>query len=162
MNTEDLGNSKILNLLFKPAGKIMGSRARHWLMNPVKTLKGAGIQAGQTVLEVGCGTGFFTIPAARMIGDDGFLVAMDPLSDFIKEVSIKVESALAILKIPSNTGYMPCPPLVTVLIGDKLTIRPFSSTSTAAARIDENHTPTCLPDFSKMIKPHGLTGPPRP
>ena len=93
MNTEDLGNSKILNMLFKPAGKIMGSRARHWLMNPVKTLRGAGIQAGQTVLEVGCGTGFFTIPAAQMIGDDGFLVAMDPLSGFIKEVSIKVETA---------------------------------------------------------------------
>ena len=93
MNTEDLGNSKILNLLFKPAGKIMGSRVRHWLMNPEKTLRGACIQAGQTVLEVGCGTGFFTIPDARMIGDDGCLVAMDPLSDFIKAVSIKVESA---------------------------------------------------------------------
>ena len=93
MNTEDLGNSKILNLLFKPAGKIMGSRVRRWLMNPVKTLKGAGIRPGQSVLEVGCGTGFFTIPAARMIGDDGCLVAMDPLSDFIKEVSIKVEAA---------------------------------------------------------------------
>jgi demethylmenaquinone methyltransferase/2-methoxy-6-polyprenyl-1,4-benzoquinol methylase len=93
MNTEDLGNSKILNLLCKPALKIMGSRVRRWLMNPVKTLQVAGIQSGQTVLEVGCGTGFFTIPAARMIGDDGCLVAMDPLSDFIKAVSIKVESA---------------------------------------------------------------------
>jgi len=38
MKTEDLGNSKILNLLFKPAGKMMGSRVRKWLMDPVKTL----------------------------------------------------------------------------------------------------------------------------
>ncbi|HEA69363.1 MAG TPA: hypothetical protein ENI07_21515 [Desulfobacterales bacterium] len=44
MNTEDLGNSKILNLLFKPAGVIMESRLRQWLLNPVKTLRGAGIQ----------------------------------------------------------------------------------------------------------------------
>ena len=93
MNAEDLGNLKLLNLIFKPAGILMGSRARRRLMNPIKTLKGANIQPGQTVLEVGCGTGFFTIPAAELIGDDGCLVAMDPLSDYVKEVSKKVESA---------------------------------------------------------------------
>jgi len=93
MNTEDLGNSKILNLLFKPAGMLMGSRARRWLMNPVKTLQGADIHPGQTVLEVGCGTGFFTIPAAELIGDQGCLVAMDALSDYTKRVSKKVQAA---------------------------------------------------------------------
>jgi demethylmenaquinone methyltransferase/2-methoxy-6-polyprenyl-1,4-benzoquinol methylase len=93
MNTEGLGNSKILNLLFKPAGVMMGSRLRQWLMNPVKTLRGAGLQPGQTVLEVGCGTGSFTIPAAQLIGAEGCLVAMDALSDFIKQVSKKVQSA---------------------------------------------------------------------
>ncbi len=93
MNTEELGNSRILNLIFKPAGAMMGSRLRKWLMNPVKTLQGADIQFGQTVLEVGCGTGFFTIPAAKMIGDEGRLVAMDALSDYIKVVSKKVQSA---------------------------------------------------------------------
>ena len=93
MNAEDLGNLKILNWIFKPAGILMGSRVRGWLMNPVKTLQGAGIQPGQTVLEVGCGTGFFTIPAAELIGDQGSLVAMDPLADYTKVVSKKVQSA---------------------------------------------------------------------
>jgi len=93
MNTEDFGNSKMLNLLFKPAGVLMGSRARRWLMDPIKTLQGAGIQPGQTVLEVGCGTGFFTIPAAELIGDEGCLIAMDPLSDYIKHVAKRVESS---------------------------------------------------------------------
>ncbi|MBC8177972.1 MAG: class I SAM-dependent methyltransferase [Desulfobacterales bacterium] len=93
MNTEDLGNSKILNLLFKPAGVIMGSKFRKWLLNPVKTLRGAGIQPGQTVLEVGCGTGFFTMPAAQLIGDQGCLVAMDVLSEYIECVSRKVQAA---------------------------------------------------------------------
>ena len=93
MNTEDLGNSKFLNLLFKPAGVLMGSRARRWLMNPVKTLQGAGIQPGQTVLEAGCGTGFFTIPAAKLIGDQGYLVAMDLSSGYIEQVSKKVHNA---------------------------------------------------------------------
>ncbi len=62
-------------------------------MNPVKTLQGAGIEPGQTVLEVGCGTGFFTIPAAKLIGDEGSLVAMDPSSGFIEHVTKKVHNA---------------------------------------------------------------------
>jgi len=93
MNTKDLGNSKILNLLFKPAGMMMESRLRQWLMNPAKTLRGAGIEPGQTVLEVGCGTGFFTIPAAHLLGDQGCLVAMDVSSGFIEQVSRKVQLA---------------------------------------------------------------------
>ncbi|MFC1863662.1 DUF3303 family protein [Thermodesulfobacteriota bacterium] len=66
MNIEKLGNSKILNLIFKPAGMLMGSRARQWLMDPVKTLQVADIKPSQTILEVGCGTGFFTIPEERV------------------------------------------------------------------------------------------------
>jgi demethylmenaquinone methyltransferase/2-methoxy-6-polyprenyl-1,4-benzoquinol methylase len=93
MNTEDLGNSRILNLIFRPAGLLMGSRLRRRLMDPVKTLHGAGIQPGQAVLEVGCGTGFFTVPAARLIGDKGCLVAMDVSAGFIEQVSKKAEKA---------------------------------------------------------------------
>ena len=93
MKTEDLGNSKILNLIFKPAGMLMGSRVRKWLMDPVKTLQIADVQPAQTILEVGCGTGFFTIPAAQMIGDRGFLVAMDASSGFLEEVAKKVQKA---------------------------------------------------------------------
>jgi ubiquinone/menaquinone biosynthesis C-methylase UbiE len=93
MDTEELGNSEILNLLFKPAGMMMGSKLRQTLMDPVKTLQSADIQPGQTILEVGCGTGFFTIPAAEMIGDQGNLVAMDVSSGFIEQVTKKVQKA---------------------------------------------------------------------
>jgi len=93
MKTENLGNSKAINLLFKPAGLLMGSRARKWLMNPDKTLRIAGVQQGQTILEVGCGTGFFTIPLAEMVGDQGQIVAMDASSGFLKELARKVQKA---------------------------------------------------------------------
>ena len=83
----------MLNLLVKPAGIMMGSRLRAWLMNPAKTLQGAGIEPGQTILEVGCGTGFFTIPAAKLIGAEGSLIAMDPSAGFIEQVSKKVRKA---------------------------------------------------------------------
>ncbi|NQT27534.1 class I SAM-dependent methyltransferase [candidate division KSB1 bacterium] len=88
-----LGNSKIINSVFKPAGANMESRLRHWLYPPLVTLQDADIQSGQTVLEVGCGPGFFTIPAATLVGDKGHIIAMDVSSSFIKRVSNKVEAA---------------------------------------------------------------------
>jgi ubiquinone/menaquinone biosynthesis C-methylase UbiE len=92
MKTEELGNSKLLNFIFKPAGILMGSSLRKWLMNPVKTLQIAAIQPSQKILEVGCGTGFFTIPAAKMIGEKGSLIAMDASSGFLKVVADKVNN----------------------------------------------------------------------
>jgi demethylmenaquinone methyltransferase/2-methoxy-6-polyprenyl-1,4-benzoquinol methylase len=93
MKTDDLGNSKVLNLIFKPAGMLMGSRVRQWLMDPVKTLQVAEIKPAQTILEVGCGTGFFTLPAAQMIGEQGSLIAMDASSGFLEVVAQKVKKA---------------------------------------------------------------------
>jgi demethylmenaquinone methyltransferase/2-methoxy-6-polyprenyl-1,4-benzoquinol methylase len=93
MNTVELGNSKLLNLFFKPAGMLMGSRVRKWLMNPANTLKTADIKSGQSVLEVGCGTGFFTIKAAHIVGDLGCIIALDASSGFLDVVARKVKEA---------------------------------------------------------------------
>jgi len=62
-------------------------------MPPEKTLLGAGLKSGQSVLEVGSGTGFFTIPAARIIGESGHLIALEPLSDFADKIEMKVRQA---------------------------------------------------------------------
>lgn len=93
MDPEKLGRSRFLNVLFRPAGRIMESRLRAWLFDPVKSLKGAGLEAGQSVLEVGCGTGFFTLPAARMIGEEGRLVALEPFAGFAERTRSKVTAA---------------------------------------------------------------------
>jgi ubiquinone/menaquinone biosynthesis C-methylase UbiE len=45
--------------------------------DPYKFLKAAGLKRGQKVLEVGCGPGFFTIPAARIVGEEGYVYAVD-------------------------------------------------------------------------------------
>ena len=93
MNIEALANSKIGKFVVKVAGAMMESRIRYRFSGPMKILQGANIQPGQTVLEVGCGTGFHTISAAQLIGDKGRLVAMDVLTDYIEWVSKKVQAA---------------------------------------------------------------------
>ena len=92
MNAEELGQSRILNLLFKPAGMLMGSRARKWLMPPERTLRAASVSPGQRILEVGCGTGFFTVPLAKMVGDDGHVIALDASAGFTEVVSNKIRN----------------------------------------------------------------------
>lgn len=71
----------------------MESRFRYRFFGPAKILEGAGILPGQTVLEIGCGTGYFTLPAARLIGEKGSLVAMDILQDAVDLVTRKVQNA---------------------------------------------------------------------
>lgn len=58
--------------------------------NPMNTLRAAGIQSGQQVLEVGCGPGFFTIPAAKLVGDTGYVYAIDLHPLAIKTVNQKL------------------------------------------------------------------------
>lgn len=49
---------------------------RRFLQDPVKILR-PYIKEGMTVLDVGCGPGFFTIPMARLVGGSGRVIAVD-------------------------------------------------------------------------------------
>ena len=60
--------------------------------NPFKLLEAAGLKPGQTVLEVGCGPGFFTIPAAKIVGDEGLVYPVDVHPMAIKRVRRKIET----------------------------------------------------------------------
>lgn len=51
-----------------------------------ETLALFGITAGLTVLDLGCGTGVFTIPAARMVGENGKVIAVDIQQPLLEEV----------------------------------------------------------------------------
>jgi ubiquinone/menaquinone biosynthesis C-methylase UbiE len=46
-------------------------------MNLSRRLQKSGVRPGQTVLDFGCGSGHFTIAAARMVGDNGKVYGLD-------------------------------------------------------------------------------------
>jgi ubiquinone/menaquinone biosynthesis C-methylase UbiE len=58
--------------------------------NPYRLLESAELRLGQVVMEVGCGPGFFTIPAARIVGEDGLVYAIDVNPWAIKTVEGKI------------------------------------------------------------------------
>lgn len=62
-------------------------------MKPHKLLIPAGLKKGQHVLEVGCGPGFFTLPAAEIVGEEGLIYANDINPFAIKKIEKKIKKA---------------------------------------------------------------------
>jgi len=52
-------------------------RLRDVFMNPRKLLEKVDIKERQIVLDFGCGSGSYVIPAARMVGENGMVYALD-------------------------------------------------------------------------------------
>jgi ubiquinone/menaquinone biosynthesis C-methylase UbiE len=61
--------------------------------DPFKSLHAAGLEAGHHVLEVGCGPGFFTVPAAQIVGEGGRVLALDINPLAVEHVRKKIEAA---------------------------------------------------------------------
>ncbi len=94
---------------FRIMSLIHDNPIRRKLSDPYQTLETAGIKLGQKVLEIGCGPGFFTIPAARIVGETGIVFALDihPLAIDSVQKKIKNEKIdnITLLKADAtNTG----------------------------------------------------------
>jgi ubiquinone/menaquinone biosynthesis C-methylase UbiE len=59
--------------------------------DPYRVLAAAGLEKGQKVLEVGCGPGFFTIPAAKIVGKEGGVCALDINPFAVERVQQKIK-----------------------------------------------------------------------
>src|SRR5579862_8737961 len=62
-------------------------------VNPYRLLGNAGLRSGKIVLEVGCGPGFFTVPAAKIVGNEGHLIALVINPAAVQHVKREVEGA---------------------------------------------------------------------
>jgi ubiquinone/menaquinone biosynthesis C-methylase UbiE len=83
-----------------------------FVRNPYQDLRSAGLRGGQVALEIGCGPGFFTLPAAAIVGSHGHLVSLDINPWAVKSTQQKVkeaglENVEVLLGDASNTG-LPC------------------------------------------------------
>ena len=70
---------------FDPArmGSLTSER-RQQAVKPLDLLQRAGVQAGDPVLDWGCGAGFFALPAARLVGEAGSVTAVDVQPEMVE------------------------------------------------------------------------------
>ena len=59
---------------------------RRKYQNPEAILARIGLQPGLTLVDVGCGGGFFALPAARILGNTGKLYGFDPNAEAIENL----------------------------------------------------------------------------
>jgi ubiquinone/menaquinone biosynthesis C-methylase UbiE len=64
---------------------------RKW-QDPEKILTGAGLQKGMTFIDVGCGEGYFSIPASHIVGTKGHVYAYDINEEAIRNLAIQVRN----------------------------------------------------------------------
>jgi ubiquinone/menaquinone biosynthesis C-methylase UbiE len=69
---------------------------RRKLFEPEAVLARAGLGPGMTFVDIGCGEGFFSIPAARIVGERGRVVALD----------IDAESVVRLQETASRLGLI--------------------------------------------------------
>jgi demethylmenaquinone methyltransferase/2-methoxy-6-polyprenyl-1,4-benzoquinol methylase len=90
-NASRLFTGNLFYRLMAPAmAAVMESPLRRRVNDANRVLDGAGVLPGTQVLEVGCGTGYFTLPAARRICEMGHLRAIDLSTQAIDLVYRKV------------------------------------------------------------------------
>ncbi|HHD11970.1 MAG TPA: methyltransferase domain-containing protein [Deltaproteobacteria bacterium] len=53
-------------------------------VKPHQFLRDCGLDAGMTVADVGCGPGFFTVPASNIVGRKGLVYAIDVQEEMIR------------------------------------------------------------------------------
>ncbi len=79
----------------------MGHQGAPWLIretreveeNPTLVLEQLGVRAGMVVCDLGCGNGFYTLPLAKMVGEDGKVLAVDIQSEMLHLLALRAKDS---------------------------------------------------------------------
>ncbi len=81
------------------------------LINQNRIISQLGVKDGMTIVDFGCGAGYFTIPVARMMNNTGKVYAVDVLTAALESVMsqaklfglLNVEKVRANVEVPGGT-----------------------------------------------------------
>jgi ubiquinone/menaquinone biosynthesis C-methylase UbiE len=69
----------------------LDNEIRRKMLPPSDTLIKLGLKKDDIVADIGCGIGYFSIPAYEIVGERGKVFAVDILSEMLKEVGEKLK-----------------------------------------------------------------------
>ncbi len=66
-------------------------KSGHTFLNPKQILQDVGVVPGMKVADFGCGGGYFVLPAAQLIGEQGTVYGIDVLKNALSSLSSKAK-----------------------------------------------------------------------
>src|SRR5262245_48790740 len=104
---------------FDPANmaRLLDAERRAW-NPPEATLRAAGVGPDQTVVDLGCGPGYFTLPAAELVGPRGTVYGVDVEPAMVEACrrSAAAAGAQRIEVVHSSETHVPLPDGIADLV----------------------------------------------
>ncbi|MFW6230194.1 MAG: class I SAM-dependent methyltransferase [Halanaerobium sp.] len=80
--------------IFNPENKEkLISEERREIFKPENLLLAAGLKEGMSVFDVGCGNGFFALPAAKIVGDRGSVFGFDLSQEMLDALNLRANKS---------------------------------------------------------------------
>lgn len=88
------------------------SEERQAALQPESLLRSLGLKEGMTLADIGCGPGFFTLPAAQIVGPSGSVFAADIEGEMLSTVRSRVtaEGLTNVRIVKTNEREIPIAP----------------------------------------------------
>lgn len=94
---------------------VLESPERRAAMPPERTLRHFGLQRGMTFVDAGAGTGYFTLPAADLVGPAGKVYALDVQAEMLARLAEKAPPPWVEL-VKSDEARLPLPEGIADLV----------------------------------------------
>lgn len=133
---------------FDPANReILHDPERRTWQDPEAILRAFGLLRGMAVADVGCGTGFFALPAAQMVGPEGRVYAADMQEEMLWALMdrLREENVRNVLPVLSLEDLIPLPD----------TSVDFALLVNA---LHELRGDGALREVHRILRPHGVLG----
>lgn len=118
---------------------------RQAALHPEALLRALGLRPGDTMADIGCGPGFFTLPAAEIVGAEGSVMAADIQGEMLTAVrSRAIERGLHNVHLwKTSESDVPIPPESCDLVLVAFTLNEI------------DHHATFLHRLARLLKPGG-------
>lgn len=85
----------------------LDSPERRALLPPEKTLHTIGLKEGETLLDIGAGIGYFSIPALDIVGPSGTVIAADLSPEMLEELQRRAGKRPNLMILRSTEDHLP-------------------------------------------------------
>ncbi len=88
---------------------LLDEEERRRVLPPEGILRRIGLRRGAAFADVGCGTGYFTLPAAELVGESGVVYAIDVQEEMLKLLAGRMGERANIRPVKSQENSIPLP-----------------------------------------------------